>query len=85
MDDVRDLLVRFAERSPDVLYRYRIGDDPGCEYISPAIEELTGYTPEEYYADPGLALRSIHPDDREWARKAIGSPTGSCGPCHASA
>jgi len=25
---------------------------------------LTGYTPEDFYADPGLAFRLAHPEDR---------------------
>ncbi len=35
------------------------------QYISPAVEEITGYTPEEFIDHPGLLLRIIHPDDRE--------------------
>ncbi|MGZ6868980.1 MAG: PAS domain-containing protein [Frankiaceae bacterium] len=32
--------------------------------MSPATTEITGYTPEEFYADPGPAQRVVHPDDR---------------------
>ncbi len=38
---------------------------PAIEYVSPSWERLTGYTREEFRADPGLIERSIHPDDRE--------------------
>ena len=34
-------------------------------YMSPRIEELTGYTPDEWRANPGVWISSIHPDDRE--------------------
>lgn len=34
-------------------------------YISPQVEALVGYTPEEWIADPGLWDRRIHPDDFE--------------------
>ena len=32
-------------------------------YINPAVQEITGYTPEECYADPMLMLNMAHPDD----------------------
>lgn len=34
-------------------------------YISPRIQELTGYTPEEWRTDPDIWVKCIHPDDRE--------------------
>ena len=34
-------------------------------YVSPQIEQLTGYTPEEWLADPQLWYQTTHPDDRE--------------------
>ncbi len=56
---------RLAENAADVIYRFRFGPEPGLEYVNEAVERVTGYTPEEYYADPGLAVRILHPDDRE--------------------
>ena len=35
-------------------------------YVSPQIEELLGYTPEEWMSDPSLFAKLLHPDDREW-------------------
>lgn len=55
---------RLAENAPDVIYRYRIAPQPGFDYISPAVTQVSGYTPEEYYADPLLGVKVIHPDDR---------------------
>ncbi len=54
-----------AEHARDVIFRYRLLPEPGFEYISPAITHVTGYTPEEYYADPQLEQRVIHPDDQQ--------------------
>jgi len=34
-------------------------------YISPKIQELLGYTPEEWKADPFIWENSLHPDDKE--------------------
>ena len=37
---------------------------PRFTYVSPAVTSITGYTPEEHYADPDLAMKMVHPDDR---------------------
>ena len=34
-------------------------------YVSPSSSRIIGYTPEEFYTDPELAMRCIHPDDHE--------------------
>src|SRR5215217_1175891 len=41
-----------AENARDVIFRYRLAPTPGYDYVSPSIEALTGYAPEEFYADP---------------------------------
>ncbi|MFZ5918268.1 MAG: PAS domain S-box protein [Chloroflexota bacterium] len=55
---------RLAENAPDLIYRYRLSPTPGFEYVSPAATAITGYTPEEHYADPELGLKLVHPDDQ---------------------
>lgn len=55
---------RLAENAPDIIFRYRLGPDPGFEYVSPAAAAIVGYTPEEHYADPELGLTLVHPEDR---------------------
>ncbi|MBI5066880.1 MAG: MEDS domain-containing protein [Deltaproteobacteria bacterium] len=54
-----------ADRATDLIYRYRLGPEPGFEYVSPSALRLTGYTPEEHYADPLLGQKLVHPEDRE--------------------
>ncbi len=56
---------RLAENALDVIYRYRVLPTPGFEYVSMAAATLTGYTPEEFYADPGLGFKLVHPDDSQ--------------------
>jgi len=56
---------RLAENAPDVIFRYRLEPVPGYDYVSPAIERLSGLKPEEFYADPLLARKLVHPDDRD--------------------
>ena len=44
-------------------------DNPGLStYVSPQLEDLLGYTPEEWLATPGLFWDVIHPDDAERVR-----------------
>jgi PAS domain S-box-containing protein len=52
-----------ADNAKDVVYRYRLGDNPGYEYLSPSAS-ITGYSAEEFMADPRLADRITHPDYR---------------------
>ena len=60
----------------EVLYRtvvdfssemvFWIAPDSGTmHYVSPSCLDVTGYTPEEFYASPGFLCSMIHPDDRE--------------------
>ncbi len=60
-----------AENAADIICRYRLSPNPGCEYISPAVTATTGYAPHEFYADPDLALKIIHPDDLGVLRQLI--------------
>ena len=41
-----------AENSTDLIYVYHLIPEPHYEYISPSCFQLTGYKPEEGYADP---------------------------------
>jgi PAS domain S-box-containing protein len=50
---------RLLENAPDIIYRYRVRPDRGFEYLSPAVEAISGYTLEEFYADPDIALRLV--------------------------
>jgi PAS domain S-box-containing protein len=53
-----------AENAKDVIFRYQLLPSAGLEYISPSVADITGYKPEEYYADAKLILKIIHPEDR---------------------
>lgn len=65
--DLREQEARFrllAEHAPDIVFRYRLVPSQGFEYISPSCTTIIGYTPDEYYADPDLAMKVVHPDSR---------------------
>ncbi len=58
--DTLNLMLRNAR---DIVYRIELAPVRRFSYISPAVTRIAGYTPEEVYADPEIALRFIHPDD----------------------
>ncbi|MCA1733581.1 MAG: PAS domain-containing protein, partial [Acidobacteria bacterium] len=53
-----------AENASDMIFRVELVPRTRFTYVSPSSVSLTGYTPEDYYADPQLAFRTVHPDDR---------------------
>jgi len=55
---------RLLENAPDMVYRYRLSPSPAVEYATGAVKAITGYAPAQFYADPGLAAKAVHPDDR---------------------
>ena len=62
---------RLAENAQDLIYRYRLSPDPAFEYVNPAATIITGYTPEDYYADPQLGFKLVHPDDRALLQQQV--------------
>ncbi|MBI5922633.1 MAG: PhnD/SsuA/transferrin family substrate-binding protein [Betaproteobacteria bacterium] len=44
-------------------WEFWIMPDGTFSYMSPSCEQISGYTPEEFHADPALITRIIHPDD----------------------
>jgi PAS domain S-box-containing protein len=46
-------------------WEYWVNPDYSFRYVSPSCAEFSGYPPEDFYADPELMNRIIHPEDRE--------------------
>ncbi len=44
-------------------WEYWIMPDNTLRYVSPSCEQISGYSADEFYADPKLLTRIIHPDD----------------------
>jgi PAS domain S-box-containing protein len=63
---IEDRFREMVELLPVVVYESDPGPEGRFQYVSPQIEDLLGYTPTEWMADPGLWARSLHPDDRDW-------------------
>jgi diguanylate cyclase (GGDEF)-like protein/PAS domain S-box-containing protein len=82
---LRDAEIRYrtlVEQVPVVTYMDRVVEDDPTDvvpvYISPQVEAVLGYTPEEWIGDPDLWTKLVHPDDRaEVAR--IGDATRVAG------
>jgi PAS domain S-box-containing protein len=52
-----------AENARDLIFISRTSPTYRFDYVSPSSTHITGYTPEEFYADPFLAKKSILPED----------------------
>jgi PAS domain S-box-containing protein len=52
-----------VEQIPAIAYIDPVEEGPTV-YISPQVGSILGYEPEEWYADPGLWSKIVHPDDR---------------------
>lgn len=57
------------ERIPAVVYLAEYGSDGDWVYISPQIEQLMGFTPEEWLAHPSPQGTFTHPDDLPGVRE----------------
>jgi diguanylate cyclase (GGDEF)-like protein/PAS domain S-box-containing protein len=54
-----------VEQMPAITYIDSVDPSSSTIYISPQIEDLIGYEPAQWTADPHLRDRLLHPDDRE--------------------
>ncbi|OGO71716.1 MAG: hypothetical protein A2Z49_06830 [Chloroflexi bacterium RBG_19FT_COMBO_56_12] len=72
-----DRFRRLAENAQDIIYRYNFSPSLRLEYISPAVTTITGYTPEEHYADSNLGIELVHPDDRPLLEALVRGDTQS--------
>jgi PAS domain-containing protein len=59
---------RLVERLPAIVYASELGENGRWRYVSPQVEEILGYTPEEWLADPGLWASA--PSRRSRARRS---------------
>jgi diguanylate cyclase (GGDEF)-like protein/PAS domain S-box-containing protein len=64
-DETDPLVAELIPHLPAVIYVAAPGASGRWFYVSPKIQELLGYSVEEWCGDPGLWARCLHPDDRE--------------------
>src|SRR4051812_36676493 len=61
---------RLVERLPVIVYTAELGAHGCWRYVSPQVEEILGYRPEEFVRNPGLWESLLHPEDRDRALAA---------------
>ncbi len=66
-------LRRLIENARDIVFKLQLKPHLGFEYVSSAIEEITGKTRQDWLERPSLAFRCIHKDDRERLKAMIRS------------
>lgn len=52
-----------ADHTSDVIFRLKLAPLPRFDYLSPAIIQVTGFTPEEIYSSASIMMRVLHPED----------------------
>ena len=67
---------RLVERLPAIIYTAEMGEHGRWRYVSPQVEKIFGYSPEEWMANPQLWASLIHPEDREAVleQETLGTP-----------
>jgi len=58
-----DFYHALSDNSNDVIFRAHHLPTWGYDYVSPSATHVTGYTPEEFYANPNLPMECILPED----------------------
>ncbi len=58
-----DFFHLLAENAGDLIFHAKVSPTFHFDYVSPSSTHITGYTPEEFYADPNLAKKCIPPED----------------------
>jgi len=56
-----------VERLPAITYIAEVGVEGRWHFVSPQIESMLGFSPQEWMANPGLWISRIHQEDREIA------------------
>ncbi len=68
--EAKDRFRVLVEHAPAVVYIDGLDDTASSVYMSPQIEALTGYSAQEWLADPDLWPKLLHPEDRDAALEA---------------
>lgn len=63
-----------TEHAQDAIYLFRFVPKPRLDYISPAIERITGYRPEEFHKERTLLRKLVHPEDAETLNRYMRNP-----------
>jgi PAS domain S-box-containing protein len=64
-----------VDYSRDMVCRTQVFPEHRIEFISGAASAITGHAPEEFYDDPNLAAKLVHPEDVHLLTQALRDPT----------
>src|SRR5262249_16394586 len=67
---------RLADNAPDVVFRYDLQPERRCVYMNPGVQVISGYAPEDFYADAELAMKIVHHEDRYLLKAAFSGELG---------
>ena len=85
--DAEDRFRRVVEHLPAIVYLESVQRDPRSPgqmlYVSPQVESILGFTPEEWIRDPVAWARQFHPEDRARIRQAYELVERTGTPLHA--
>jgi len=68
-----------ADNIRDVIFRVEVHPQLCLDYVSPAIERISGYPQQRFYDDPRFFLELAHTDDRATLLELVTAPTGRPG------
>ena len=61
-----------TENARDIIYKLRLKSGTfEFEYLSPSLESITGFSPEELYNDPKIFLDNLYPRYRYWLVRSV--------------
>jgi PAS domain S-box-containing protein len=63
--DTEERYRTLVEQTPTITYIAALGRGDGVLYISPQTQAILGYSPQDWYADPGLWSAIVYPEDIE--------------------
>lgn len=81
--DLREAEEKFrvlVERLPAVVYEAEFGFPAPWLYVSPHVERMLGYSPEDFLSNPSLWWDRVHPDDKERVEREEGESRASGAP-----
>ena len=60
-----------VEQLPAITYIAALDETSTTLYVSPQVEDLIGFTAEEYKSDPDIWRKQLHPNDRDRVLKTV--------------
>lgn len=64
-------LRNLLDYSQDIIYRFEIYPEKRFSYISKAVEDIMGYSPEDHYKDYTIPMNALIPEDEEKLFKSL--------------